>query len=62
MAMPVKVAIRGDYSEVIRFLGQLQAYGQLMTISKIKIAAAYDPSEVDAEFTLNLYVYEDQEV
>ena len=60
MTMPVKIAISGNYSEIIRFLERLQGYGQLTAISKLKIATAQDPSEVDAELMLNLYVYEDQ--
>ncbi len=61
MTMPVRIAISGDYSEVIRFLEQLQVNRQLATVSKLKIATAQDPSEVSAELMVNLYVYEDEE-
>ena len=62
MTMPVSIAISGDYGAVVRFLEELQEYRQLMTISELKIATARDPSQVDAELMLKLYVYEDQEV
>ena len=62
MTMPVKIAIRGDYSAVIRLLEKLRQHSKLMTISKLNIATARNPSEVNAEFTLRLYVYEDQEI
>lgn len=62
MTMPVKITISGDYNEVIGFLEQLQEHKQLITVSKLKIATGQDPSMVDAELMLNLYVYENQEV
>lgn len=61
MAMPVQVAVRGNYGEIIRFLEQLRERRQLITASKIRVRNAGDPAEVNAEFTLNLYVYEYQE-
>jgi len=63
MRMPVKIAIRGKYSEIIRFFEPLEGREQPITVSEINIAtAAADPTEVDAQLMLNLYVYEDQEI
>jgi Tfp pilus assembly protein PilO len=63
MRMPVQIAIRGRYREIIHFFEQLEERKQLMTVSEINIAtAAVDPAEVDAEFTLNLYVREYQRI
>lgn len=61
MTMPVKITISGDYSEVVGFLEQLQEHKRLITVSKLKIATGQDPSVVDAELILNLYVYKNQE-
>lgn len=63
MRMPVQVAIRGEYSEIIRLLEQLAEREQLIVVSEIDIATAEDcPAEVDSEVMLNLYVYEYQEI
>jgi Tfp pilus assembly protein PilO len=63
MRMPVQVAIRGEYSEIIRLLEQLAEREQLVVVSEIDIATAEDcPAEVDSEVMLNLYVYEYQEI
>jgi Tfp pilus assembly protein PilO len=59
ITVPVEIAINGDYSEMIRFFEQLQECRQLINISRLNIATARDPAGVDAELTLNLYVYED---
>jgi len=51
------------YSEIIRFFEPLEGREQPITVSEINIAtAAADPTEVDAQLMLNLYVYEDQEI
>ena len=60
--MPVQIAIRGYYSEIIQFFEQLQSKGQLVTVSSLKMETADNPREVDADFTLNIYIYEDEKI
>jgi len=63
MRMPVQIAIRGRYSEIVRFLEQLEEREQLMTVSEFHIETASEsPAEVNAGFVLNLYVYEHEEI
>ena len=59
ITMPVSVAINGHYSEIIRFLRLLHEYKQLISVGGLKIVTASRPSEVNAQITLDLYVYED---
>ena len=61
--MPVEIAIRGKYGDIISFLGELEESKQLITVSEIDIATvAENPAEVDAKFRLNLYVCECQKI
>ncbi len=61
--MSIQITIRGEYSEIISFFEQLTACRQLINVSKLNITTApRKPAEVDARFTLNLYVYENSEI
>jgi len=62
MTMSANITINGDYSEVVRFLEQLQEHKYLVTVSKLEIATGQVPSNVDAELMLKLYIYENQEM
>jgi len=63
MHMPVQIAIRGEYDEIVNFLQRLEEREQLIDVSELSIATAVrSPAEVDASFTINLYVYENQEI
>lgn len=61
--MPVQIATRGEYSEIMSFLERLKKCRQLIDVSDLSITTARgNPAEVDARLTLVLYVYENHKI
>lgn len=53
--MPIQIRIEGEYASFIKFLGYLEEFKQLLTVSNVEIAAGQEYPFLRCEFTLNIY-------
>lgn len=56
-AMPISFKVEGTYSDFIRFLGHLEDFKQLLTISNVEIATDKNYPILKCAFTLKIYSF-----
>jgi len=56
---PVEISLRGNYKNVKRFFERLGTHRKLVTLGGLSIITK-DPEEVNTNFTLNMYIYENE--
>ncbi len=54
-AMPIRVQMDGPYPSIVEFLGHLEGFDQLVTITDVGIVAGLEYPILKCEFTLKIY-------
>ena len=56
-AMPISFQVQGTYADFIKFLGHLEDFQQLLTISNVEIGTTRDYPVLKCAFTLKIYSF-----
>lgn len=54
-ALPIDIKVRGSYANLVKFLGFLEEFGQLLSVSNVEITSDRDYPVLKCRFTLKIY-------
>lgn len=54
-AMPIHMEVEGEFESLVTFLGELEAYRQLLTVTNVEIDVQRDYPILRCKFTLRIY-------